>query len=49
MLKFYVRHGMIFDKIQEIISFKQKKVLEKHIKFSTQKRNKAKNGFEKDF
>ena len=29
MLKFYVRHGMIVDKIQEIISFRQSKWLEK--------------------
>ena len=29
MLKFYVRHGMVVDKIHEIISFKQSKWLEK--------------------
>ena len=49
MLKFYVRHGMIVDKVHEIISFKQSKWLEKYINFNTQKRNKAKNDFEKDF
>ena len=49
MLKFYVRHGMIVEKIHEIISFKQSKWLEKYISFNTQKRNKAKNDFEKDF
>ena len=49
MLKFYVRHGMIVDKIHEIISFKQRNWLEKCINFNTQKRNKAKNDFEKDF
>ena len=49
MLKFYVRHGMVVDKIHEIISFKQSKWLEKYIIFDTQKRNKAKNDFEKDF
>ena len=49
MLKFYVRHGMIVEKIHEIISFKQDKWLEKYISFKTQKRNKAKNDFEKDF
>ena len=48
MLKFYVRHGMIVDKIHEIISFKQSKWLQKYINFNTQKRNKAKNDFEKD-
>ena len=49
MLKFYVRHGMIVEKIHEIISFKQSKWLESYISFNTQKRNKAKNDFEKDF
>ena len=49
MLKFYVRHGMVVDKIHEIISFKQSKWLEKYINFNTLKRNKAKNDFEKDF
>ena len=48
-LKFYVRHGTVVDKILEIISFKQSKWLEKYINFNTQKRNKAKNDFEKDF
>ena len=49
MLKFYVRHGMVVEKIHEIISFKQSKWLESYISFITQKRNKAKNDFEKDF
>ena len=49
MLKFYVRHGMIVEKIHEIISFKQSRWLESYISFNTQKRNKAKNDFEKDF
>ena len=49
MLKFYVRHGMMVEKIHEIISFKQSKWLESYISFNTQKRNKAKNEFEKDF
>ena len=49
MLKFYVRHGMIVEKVHEIISFKQSKWLESYISFNTQKRNKAKNDFEKDF
>ena len=49
MLKFYVRHGMIVEKIHEIISFKQSKWLEKYIRFNTQNRNKAKTDFEKDF
>ena len=49
MLKFYVKHGMIVDKIHEVISFKQSKWLEKYINFNTQKRNRSKNDFEKDF
>ena len=49
MLKFYVRHGMIVDKIHEKFSFKQNRWLEKYITFETQKRNKAENDFEKDF
>ena len=49
ILKFYVRHGMVVEKIHEIISFKQSKWLEKYISFNTQKRNEAKNDFEKDF
>ena len=49
MLEFCVRHGVIVDKIHEIISFRQSKWLEKYITFNTQKRKKAKNEFEKDF
>ena len=49
MLKFYIRHGMIVDKVHTVISFKQSKWLRKYIRFNTQKRNKAKNDFEKDF
>ena len=49
MLKFYIRHGMIVDKVHEIISFKQSRWLEKYINFNTQKRNQTVNDFEKDF
>ena len=49
MLKFYSRHGMIVEKIHEIKSFKQSRWLEKYISFNTQKRNRAKNDFEKVF
>ena len=49
MLKFYIRHGMVVDKIHNIISFRQSRWLEKYINFNTQKRNQAKNDFEKDF
>ena len=49
MLKFYIRHGMIVDKVHDIYSFKQSKWLEKYININTQKRNQAVNDFEKDF
>ena len=45
MLKFCVRHGMVVDKVHEIISFKQSKWLEKYINFNTQKRNQAVKDF----
>ena len=48
-LKFYIRHGMIVDKVHDIVSFRQSRWLEKYIKFITQKRNQAVNDFEKDF
>ena len=49
MLKFYVRHEMIVDKVHNIISFRQSRWLEKYISFNTQKRNQAVNDSEKDF
>ena len=49
MLKFYIRHGMIVDKVHHIISFRQSRWLEKYISFNTQKRNQAVNDLEKDF
>ena len=49
MLKFYIRHGMIIDKVHNVISFSQSRWLEKYINFNTQRRNQAVNDFEKDF
>ena len=49
MLKIYIRHRMVVDKVHDMNSFKQSKWLEKYISFNTQKRSKAKNDFEKDF
>ena len=49
MLNFYVRHGMIVDKVHNVISFEQSRWLQKYMSFNAQKRNKAKNDFEKDF
>ena len=48
MLKFYVLRGIEVEEVHTVISFKQSKWLEKHIRFNTQKRNMAKNEFEKD-
>ena len=36
MLKFYVRHGMIVDKVYNIISFEQSRWLLKYRNFNTQ-------------
>ena len=47
MLKFNIKHGMGFDKVKEIKSFKQSNCLKKT--FLTQKRNRVENDFEKDF
>ena len=49
MLNFYVTHGMVVNEVHTVISFKQSICLEKYISFNTQKRNKAKIEFEKDF
>ena len=49
MLKFYARHGVISDKVHNIISFKQSNWLEEYISFNTQKRIEASNDFEKKF
>ena len=49
MVKFYIRHAMIVEKVHNIISFKQSRWLEKYISYNTQKRKKAKKDFEKDF
>ena len=49
MLKFCIRHGMIVERVHNIISFRQSRWLEKYIIFNTQKRNQAVNDFEKDF
>ena len=41
-------HGMVVEKIHEIIPFKQNKWLEEYKNFNTPKRNKSSNEFEKD-
>ena len=49
MLRFNVRHGVVVKKFHEVISSEEIKWLEKYITFNTQKRNRAKNDFEKNF
>ena len=49
MLQFYDRHGMVVDRVHEVISFKQCKWLEKYISFNTRTRNKAVSDFENPF
>ena len=40
---------MVVEKVHEITSFKQRKWLEKYIRFNNQKRSRAKREFEKTF
>ena len=47
MLKFYVRHGKIVQKVHNVISFQQSRWLEKFLSFNAQKRNKAINDLER--
>ena len=47
MLKFYLRHGMIVDKVHNILSFRLSRWLQNYINFDTQKK-KAVNDCEKD-
>ena len=49
LLMFYVRHGMIVDRIRETFLFKQNKGLEKYRSFNTQKRILPRTNLEKDF
>ena len=48
MLKFYVKHGMIVDKVHGSNFFKQSNGLEKYLKNQTEKRKKTENDFEND-
>ena len=49
MLEFFVRLGMVLEKVHEIVSFKETKWLKNYTNFRTQKRTLAKNDFDKDF
>src|SRR5437764_4677669 len=48
-LQYYVKLGMVVDKVSEILSFDQTNWLAPYIAFNTEKRQGAKNAFEKDF
>jgi len=48
-LQYYVKLGMIVDEVSEILSFDQTNWLAPYIAFNTEKRQGAKNAFEKDF
>jgi hypothetical protein len=48
-LKFYVDHGLIVRKVHKVITFDQRRWMKPYIDFNTEKRQEAKNEFEKDF
>ena len=48
-LQYYVKLGMVVDEVSEILSFDQTNWLAPYIAFNTEKRQGAKNAFEKDF
>jgi hypothetical protein len=48
-LQYYVKLGMVVDEVTEILSFDQTNWLAPYIAFNTEKRQEAKNAFEKDF
>ena len=48
-LQYYVKLGMIVDEVSEILSFDQTNWLAPYIALNTEKRQGAKNAFEKDF
>ena len=48
-LQYYVKLGMVIDEVTEILSFNQTNWLASYIAFNTEKRQEAKNAFEKDF
>jgi uncharacterized protein YeeX (DUF496 family) len=48
-LQYYIKLGMIVDKVTEILSFNQTNWLDLYIAKNTKLRQKAKNIFEKDF
>ena len=47
-LKFYLQQGLSLRKVHRAMSFKQANFLKPFIEFNTEKRNNAKNDFDKD-
>lgn len=48
-LQYYIAHGMKLIRVKSAIEFNQEKWMKDYIKMNTEKRQKAKNEFEKDF
>ena len=48
LLKFYVKMGMIVEKVHKVIQFKQSAWLKPYIEHNTNERKKAKTDFDKD-
>ena len=48
-LQFYLTMGMRLKKVHRAIQFRQKRYLEPYIRYNSERRAKARNGFEKDF
>ena len=49
ILKFYVKHGLVVDKLHRVCEFEQSKLLGVYIEKNTVMRKQAKNDFEKNF
>ena len=49
ILKFYLEMGLVLTKVHRIIIFKQKRWLEPYIAYNSQRRQQARNSFEKDY
>ena len=48
-LRFYLEKGLVLNKINRVVEYKQRKWLKEYIDLNTSLRTKAKNDFEKDY